>query len=65
MHSFQLSCFFLQCDGYALTSEASSSRPFVKTEPPSPISGDCSFAYATDMAEERGRNPGRIIELPF
>jgi hypothetical protein len=34
--SFQLSWFFLQRDGYALTSEASSSCPFMKTEPLSP-----------------------------
>jgi hypothetical protein len=32
----------------------------VKTEPLSP-----SFAYASDVAEERGSKPGRIIELPF
>jgi hypothetical protein len=65
MRSFQLSWFFLYRDGYALATEASSSRPFVKTEPPSPISDDCSFAYASNVAENSGRNPGRIIELPF
>jgi hypothetical protein len=65
MRSFQLSWFFLQRDGYALTSEASSSYSYVKTEPLSPISGDCGFAYASDIVEERGRKPGRIVELPF
>jgi hypothetical protein len=65
MRSFQLSWFFLYCDGYDLATEASSSRSIVKTEPPRPISGDCSFAYASDVAENSGRNPGRIIELPF
>jgi hypothetical protein len=65
MHSFQLSWFFLQHDGYALASESSSSRSSVKTEPLSPITSDCSFAYASDIAEIRGREPGRIVELPF
>jgi hypothetical protein len=65
MCSFQLSWFFLQRDGYALTSGASSSRSFVKTEPLSPISGDCSIAYASDIVEERGCKPSCIVELPF
>jgi hypothetical protein len=65
MRSFQLSWFFLYCDGYALATEASSLRPSMKTKPLSPITGDCSFAYASDVAENRGRSPGRIIELPF
>jgi hypothetical protein len=25
----------------------------------------CSFAYASDIAENRGGSPGRIVELPF
>jgi hypothetical protein len=63
--SFQLSWFFLQRDGYALTSEASSSWPFVKTEPLSPVIGDCSLAYASDTAKNNGFRPGHIVELPF
>jgi hypothetical protein len=65
MSGFQLSWFFLQRDSYALTSEALGSQSFVKTEPLSPITGDCSFSYASDIAEERGRKPGRVVELPF
>jgi hypothetical protein len=65
MRTFQLSWFFLQCDGYALATEASSSRPFMKTEPLSPITGDCSFAYASAIAKIRGRSLGRIVELPI
>jgi hypothetical protein len=65
MRSFQLSWFFLYRNCYALATEASSSCNFVKTEPLSPITGDCSFAYASDIAENRGRSPGRIVELPF
>jgi hypothetical protein len=64
MH-FQLSWFFLYRDGYAIATEASGLRHFVKMEPPSPINGDCSFAYASDVAENRDRSPGHIIELPF
>jgi hypothetical protein len=60
MHSFQLSYFFLQRNGYALATEASSPHTFVKTEPLIPISGDCNFAYACDVAKNSGRNPGRI-----
>jgi hypothetical protein len=29
------------------------------------MDGDCSFAYASDIADERGHKPGRIVELPF
>jgi hypothetical protein len=63
--SFQLGWFFLYCDGYALATEASSSRTFVKTEPLSRISDDCDFTYVCDVAENRGRNPDHVVELPF
>jgi hypothetical protein len=65
MRSFQLSWFFLQRDGYALSTEASSSRTFVKTEPLSSKIDDCNFTYASDTAENSGRNPGHIVELSF
>jgi hypothetical protein len=65
MRSFQLSWFFLYHDGYALATEASSLHDFMKTEPLSPITGDCSFAYASDVAENGGRSPGHIVELSF
>jgi hypothetical protein len=52
-------------DGYALSSEASSSWNFVKTEPLSPLSDDYNFAYACDVAETKGSKPGHIVELPF
>jgi hypothetical protein len=65
MNSFQLGWFFLHRDGYALTSETSGSQSFVKNEPLSSMDGDCSFAYASDIADERGHKPGRIVELPF
>jgi hypothetical protein len=61
MRSFQIGWFFLHRDGYALANEASSLHTFVTTEPPSPIGHDCRFAYACDVAENRGR----IVELPF
>jgi hypothetical protein len=65
MSGFQHSWFFLQRDGCTLTSEALGSRSFVKTEPLNPIIGDCSFAYASDIIEERGHKPGRIVEFPL
>jgi hypothetical protein len=65
MNSFQLGWLFLHQDGYALTNETSGSQSFVKAEPLIPMSGDCSFAYASDIAGNRGRKAGRIVELPF
>jgi hypothetical protein len=65
MCSFQLTWFFLQRDSYALATEASSSQRFVKTEPPSPKTDDYNLAYASDTAENSGRNPGHIVELSF
>jgi hypothetical protein len=65
MHSFQLTWFFLQRDGYALVTEDSSPQTFVKTEPLSPKTDDHNFAYASDTAESSGRNPGYIVELSF
>jgi hypothetical protein len=29
------------------------------------VTDDCSFASASDVAEERGSKSGHIIELPF
>jgi hypothetical protein len=63
MRSFQLTWFFLQRDDYALATEASSPRTFVKTEPLSPKTDDYDFAYASDTAESSGRNLGHIVEI--
>jgi hypothetical protein len=65
IRSFDLSWFFLQCDGYAPATEASSSRTFVKMEPPSPKTSDYDFTYASDIAKNNGRNPGHIVELSY
>jgi hypothetical protein len=65
MRSFQLSWFFLQRDGYALATEASSPQTFVKTEPLSPKTSDYDFAYASDTAEHSGLNPGHIIKISY
>jgi hypothetical protein len=62
IHSFYLSWFFLQREGYV---EASSPRPLVKTEPLSPDSSDYNFAYASDTAKYKGRDPGHIVELSY
>jgi hypothetical protein len=64
-HSFQMSWFFLQCDGYALAIEASSPRTFVKTEPLRPNTSYYDFAYASDTAKHNGRNPGHIVEISY
>jgi hypothetical protein len=63
--SFYLSWFFLQRDGCVPATEASRSRTFVKTEPPSPKTSDYDFAYASDTVENNGRNPGHIVELSY
>jgi hypothetical protein len=65
MHSFQLTLFFLQHDGYALATEALSPRTFVKMEPLSPKTDDYDFAYASDTAEHSGRNPGLFFEISY
>jgi hypothetical protein len=65
MSSFQLSWFFLQCDGYALATEASSPRTFVKTEPLSPKTSYYDFTYASDIAEHIGRNPSHVVEISY
>jgi hypothetical protein len=65
MRTFQLSWFFLQCDDYALATEASGPKTFVKTEPLSPKTSDYEFAYASDTAEHSGRNPGHIVEISY
>jgi hypothetical protein len=65
MRNFQLTWFFLQRDGYALATEASSPRTFVKTEPLSPKTNNYDSAYASDTAEHSGRNPGHIVEISY
>jgi hypothetical protein len=65
MRSFQLSWFFLQRDGYALATEASSPRTFVKMDPLSPRTNDYDLAYASDTAEHSVRNPGHIVEISY
>jgi hypothetical protein len=65
MRSFQLTWFFLQRDGYALATEASSPQTFVKIEPLSPTTDDYTFAYASDTVENSGHTPGHIIKLSF
>jgi hypothetical protein len=65
IRSFDLSWFFLQCDCCVPATKASSSRTFVKTEPPSPKTSDYDFAYASDTIENNGRDPGHIVELPY
>jgi hypothetical protein len=37
----------------------------VKTEPLSPKTGEYDFAYASDVVENNGCDPGRIVELSF
>jgi hypothetical protein len=34
-------------------------------EPPSPKTSDYDFAYASDIAENSGRDPGHIVELSY
>jgi hypothetical protein len=63
--SFDLSSFFLLCDGYTLAATASCSQSFVKTEPLSSKTGDYDFAYASDTAENNGRDHGHIVELSY
>jgi hypothetical protein len=63
--SFDLSWFFLQCDDYVPITEASSSQTFMKTDPPSPKTSDYDFAYASDIAENSGRDPAHIVELSY
>jgi hypothetical protein len=63
--SFDLSSFFLLCDDYTPATVASSSRSFVKMEPLSPKIGEYNFAYASDIVENNGRDPGHIVELSF
>jgi hypothetical protein len=65
MHSFDLSCFFLQRDGCAPAAEALSSRGFVKMAPLSPKTGDYDIAYASDIVENNGREPGHIVEFSY
>jgi hypothetical protein len=65
MRSFQLTWFFLQRDGYALSTEASRPRTFVKTKPLSPKTDDYDFTYASDTVEHSGRNPGHVVEISY
>jgi hypothetical protein len=65
IRSFDLSWFFLQRDDYVPATEASTSRTFVKTEPPSPKTSDYNFAYASDITENGGHDPSHIVELSY
>jgi hypothetical protein len=60
-----MSSFFLLRGGYTPVAAALSSRSFVKTEPLSPKTGDYDFAYASDIVENNGREPGHIVELSY
>jgi hypothetical protein len=63
--SFDLSMFFLLCDGDTPADVASSSSSLVKAEPVSPKTDEYDFAYASDIVENNGRDPGHIVELSF
>jgi hypothetical protein len=65
MNCFDLSSFFLLRDDESPNAANSSSSRVLKTEPLSPITTGIDFAYASDVAENNGRNPGHIIELSF
>jgi hypothetical protein len=65
MNCFDLSSFFLLRDDESPNAANSSSLRVLKTEPLSPITTGMDFAYASDVAENNGRNPGHIVELSF
>jgi hypothetical protein len=65
VRSFDMSWFFLQHDDYVLATEASIPQTFVKTEPPSRKTSDYDFAYASDIAENSGREPSHVVELLY
>jgi hypothetical protein len=63
--SFDLSSFFLLRDSNTPAAAASSSSILVKMEPLSPKTDEYDFAYASDIVENNGRDPGHIVELSF
>jgi hypothetical protein len=65
MNYFDLSSFFLLREDYSPTVVASSSSKILKTEPLSPITIGLDFAYASDVVENNGRDPGHIVELSY
>jgi hypothetical protein len=65
INSFDLSTFFLLREDDCPTATASSSQSFVKTEPLRLMIGEHEFAYASDIVESGGRDPGHIIELSY
>lgn len=65
MHSFRHNCFFLACNGYAISTKSSEPSCFVKMEPSSPLANDSSFTYACNIVEATGSKPGHVVELPF
>jgi hypothetical protein len=65
MNCFDLSSFFLLRDDESPNAVNSSSLRVMKTEPLSPITTGMDFAYASDVAENNGRNPRHIVEVSF
>jgi hypothetical protein len=65
MNYFDLSSFFLLREDYSPIVVASSSSKILKTEPLSPITTGLDFAYARDVIENNGRDPGHIVELSY
>jgi hypothetical protein len=63
--SFDHSMFFLLHEGDTPAAAALSSSSLVKTEPLSLKTDKHDFAYASDIVENNGRDPGHIVELSF
>jgi hypothetical protein len=65
MGCFDLPSFFFLRKGGSFTATNSSSSRIPKMEPLSLITDELDFAYASDIAEDNGREPGHVIELSF
>jgi hypothetical protein len=65
MNCFDLSSFFLLCEDNSRSTVNSSFLKILKMKPLSPITTKLDFAYASDVAENNSRDPGRIVELSF
>jgi hypothetical protein len=65
MNCLNLSSFFLLRNDESPSAANSSSSRVLKTEPLSPITTGIDFAYASDVAENNGSNPGHIVVLSF
>jgi hypothetical protein len=63
--SFDLSTFFLLRDGDTPAATALSSSILMQKEPLSPKTDEYDFAFASDVVENNGRDPGHIVELSF